>query len=70
MGAFRTNYFKGTKVVVSKNVEKSLEIKRFKFMLKRVNRLSLHNIIRYIVRQIGYPIKVAEHSFRAVSIVV
>ena len=55
---FRTNYFKGTKVVAIKNFEKSLEIKRFKFTLKRVNRLSLPNIIRYIVPQIYYPIKI------------
>ena len=40
------------------NVEKSLELKRFKFTLKRVNRLSLPNIIRYIVPQICYPIKI------------
>ena len=52
------DYFKGTKVVVIKNVEKSLEIKRVKFTLKRVNRLSLPNIIRYIVSQICYHIKI------------
>ena len=55
---FRTNYFKGKKVVAIKHVEKSLEIKRLKFTLKRVNRLSLPNIIRYIVPQICYPIKI------------
>ena len=54
---FRTNYFKGTKVVAIKNVE-SLEIKPLKFTLKRVNRLSLSNIIRYIVPQICYPIAI------------
>ena len=53
---FRTNYFKGAKVVVIKNIKKSIEIKQF--TLKRVNRLSLPNIIRYTVPQICYPIKI------------
>ena len=46
------------KVRKVQNVEKSLKIKQFKFTLKRVNRLSQPNIIRYIVPQNCYPIKI------------
>ena len=46
-GDIKTSYFKVAKVFAIKNVEKSLEVKRLKFTLKRDN-----NIIRYIVPQI------------------